>query len=67
MEAVGSFSSLANQSIAAQYNTARINVQNATSRQREQEDQRTNVQQSGGSNTNGNLPPNLGRNVDISA
>lgn len=67
MEAVGSFSSVANQSIAAQYNTARIEVQNATSREREQDEQRTNVQQSGSSNTNGNLPPNLGRNVDISA
>jgi len=67
MEAVGSFSSLANQSISAQYNTARIEVQNATSRARDEEDQRTNVQQSGGSNTNGNLPPNLGQNVDISA
>jgi len=67
MEAVGSFSNLANQSIAAQYNTARIDVQNAAQRQRDEEDQRTNVQQSGGSNTNGNLPPNLGRNVDISA
>ncbi len=67
MEAVGSFSSLANQSIAAQFSSARIEVQNATERQREAEDQRTNVQQSGGSNTNGNLPPNLGRNVDISA
>lgn len=67
MEAVGSFSSLANQSYAAQFNSARIETQNATERQREEEDQRTNVQQSGGSNTNGNLPPNLGQNVDISA
>lgn len=67
MEAVGSFSSLANQSIAAQFNSARIEVQSAAQRQRDEEEQRTNVQQSGGSNTNGNLPPNLGRNVDISA
>jgi hypothetical protein len=67
MEAVGSFSSTANQSTLAQFNSARIEVQNATQRQREEEEQRTNVQQSGGSNTNGNLPPNLGRNVDISA
>lgn len=67
MDAIGTAGNLATSTVAAQFNGARVDATNSIRRQEVSEQEQTTVQGSGGSSGNNNLPPNVGRNVDIRA